>query len=184
MKDTADSGEMAYDQMIGADNPEGNKIVQDVVDALVAQARAVEGVVTALGLTIEVEGSDSLDNPSCHEAACELNPSRRHRLGKVEPRSMRHRKPHRGTIVDSLTRIDLPSLSHRRRRICGASALDAHRQQLYARELPPPAMPGEGGAVTLELVAAERADGASLLRRRDASALDLLRRRLAADRAA
>ncbi len=64
MKDTADSGRMAYDQMIGADNPEGNRIVEDVVDALVAQARAIEGVVSALGLTVEVEGSDSLDNPS------------------------------------------------------------------------------------------------------------------------
>ena len=63
MKDTADSGKMAYDQMIGADNAEGNKIVEDVVDSLVAQARAVEGVVTALGLSIELEGSDSLDNP-------------------------------------------------------------------------------------------------------------------------
>ena len=50
--------------MIGADNAEGNKIVQDVVDALVAQARAVEGVVAALGLSIELEGSDSLDNPA------------------------------------------------------------------------------------------------------------------------
>ncbi len=64
MKDTADSGRMAYDQMIGADNPEGNRIIEDVVDALVAQARAIEGVVSALGLAIEVEGSDSLDNPS------------------------------------------------------------------------------------------------------------------------
>jgi putative iron-regulated protein len=63
MKDTADSGEMAYDQMIGAGNDKGNKIVQDVVDALVAQTRAVEGVVSSLGLTITVEGSDSLDNP-------------------------------------------------------------------------------------------------------------------------
>jgi putative iron-regulated protein len=64
MKDTADSGAMAYDQMIGPDNPEGNRIVQEVVDSLVAQARAVEGVVSALGLTIELEGSDSLDDPS------------------------------------------------------------------------------------------------------------------------
>ena len=64
MKDTADSGKMAYDQMLGADNAEGNKIVKDVVDSLVAQARAVEGVVAALGLTIELEGSDSLDNPA------------------------------------------------------------------------------------------------------------------------
>ena len=69
MKDTADSGEMAYDQMIGPDNPKGNKIIEDAVDALVAQARAIEGVVTALGLTIEVEGSDSLDDPGqwCNE---------------------------------------------------------------------------------------------------------------------
>ena len=64
MKETADSGVMAYDQMIGAGNDEGNQIVDDVVQALVAQARAVEGVVGALGLAIEVEGSDSLDNPS------------------------------------------------------------------------------------------------------------------------
>jgi putative iron-regulated protein len=63
MKDTADSGGMAYDQMIGAGNEKGNKIVQDVVDALVAQTRAVEAVVSSLGLTINVEGSDSLDNP-------------------------------------------------------------------------------------------------------------------------
>lgn len=64
MKDTADSGKMAYDQMIGPDNAEGNKIVDDVVTALVAQTRAVEGLVSALGLSISVEGSDSLDNPS------------------------------------------------------------------------------------------------------------------------
>ena len=44
--------------------PEGNKIVEDVVESLVAQARAVEGVVSALGLSIELEGSDSLDNPT------------------------------------------------------------------------------------------------------------------------
>ncbi len=64
MKDTADQGKMAYDQMIGPNNPEGNKIISDVVDALVAQTRAIEGLVNALGLKIEVEGSDSLDNPS------------------------------------------------------------------------------------------------------------------------
>lgn len=64
MKQTADSGKMAYDQMIGPDNAEGNKIVDDIVTALVAQTRAVEGLVSALGLTISVEGSDSLDNPT------------------------------------------------------------------------------------------------------------------------
>lgn len=64
MKQKADSGAMAYDQMIGAGNTEGNQIVDDVVQSLVAQARAVEGVVSALNLSIELEGSDSLDNPS------------------------------------------------------------------------------------------------------------------------
>ncbi len=64
MKDRADSGKEAYDQMIGPDNPEGNKVIDDVVTALVAQTKAIEGVVSGLGLKIEVEGSDSLDNPS------------------------------------------------------------------------------------------------------------------------
>ena len=63
IKDTADSGRMAYDQMIG-NNPAGNRMVQDAVDALVAQTRADEAIVAALGLTIALEGSDSLDNPS------------------------------------------------------------------------------------------------------------------------
>ncbi|WP_417796451.1 imelysin family protein [Terasakiella pusilla] len=64
MKDTADSGKMAYDQMLGANNPEGNKILLDVVDGLVAQTRGIEQVVSDLGLKIDVEGSDSLDNPT------------------------------------------------------------------------------------------------------------------------
>ena len=63
MKDTADKGTMAYDQMIGEGNEAGNKIVQDVIDGLVAQTRATERVVTALNLSIQIEGSDSLDNP-------------------------------------------------------------------------------------------------------------------------
>jgi putative iron-regulated protein len=64
IKDRADSGKEAYDQMIAEGNTEGNKVVQDGVDALVAQARAIEVLVKKLGLTIELEGSDSLDNPS------------------------------------------------------------------------------------------------------------------------
>jgi putative iron-regulated protein len=64
IKDTADSGKMAYDQMIGPDNPEGNKMVDTAVQALVTQAHSVEAVVDALGLKIQLEGSDSLDNPS------------------------------------------------------------------------------------------------------------------------
>jgi len=64
LKQTADSGKMAYDQMIGPDNPEGNQIVQNVVDTLVAQAKAWEAAVAKLSIKITVEGSDSLDNPS------------------------------------------------------------------------------------------------------------------------
>ncbi len=63
MKDTADSGKMAYDQMIGEGNDAGNKIIQEVVDGLVAQTRGIEKLVAALGLNIAIEGSDSLDNP-------------------------------------------------------------------------------------------------------------------------
>lgn len=64
MKDTADSGKMAYDQMIGEGEEAGNKIIQDVVDGLVAQTRGIEKVVAALNLKINIEGSDSLDNPA------------------------------------------------------------------------------------------------------------------------
>lgn len=64
IKDRADSGKEAYDQMIAEGNTEGNRTVQEGVDALVAQARAIEALVKKLGLKIDVEGSDSLDNPS------------------------------------------------------------------------------------------------------------------------
>jgi putative iron-regulated protein len=54
----------SYDQMIGEGNEAGNKVVQDVVDALLAQTKAIERAVAALDLkSIEFEGSDSLDNP-------------------------------------------------------------------------------------------------------------------------
>jgi putative iron-regulated protein len=65
IKDSADAGRMAYDQMLGDGNAEGNKLVQDAVDALVAQTRAVEKAVEALKLgAVAFEGSDSLDNPT------------------------------------------------------------------------------------------------------------------------
>ncbi|WP_353861559.1 imelysin family protein [Azospirillum formosense] len=64
MKDTADSGKMAYDQMIGTDNAEGNAIIATAVDRLVDQKKALESVVAALGVSVELAGSDSLDNPS------------------------------------------------------------------------------------------------------------------------
>jgi putative iron-regulated protein len=64
MKQTADSGEMAYDQMIGEGNDAGNAMVQDVIDHLLEQTRSVEAAVAALDLgAIELEGSDSLDDP-------------------------------------------------------------------------------------------------------------------------
>jgi putative iron-regulated protein len=54
----------AYDQMIGADNAEGNAVVQAAIDALTDQTRSFERAVAALGLQpIKFESSDSLDNP-------------------------------------------------------------------------------------------------------------------------
>lgn len=64
IKTKAEAGGMAYDQMLASGNEEGNKLILDAVDALVVQTRALEGVVSALGLSIKVEGSDSLDNSS------------------------------------------------------------------------------------------------------------------------
>ena len=64
MKDKADSGAMAYDQMIGEGNETGNAIVQAAIDGLVEQTRTIERIVAAIELDeIEIEGSDSLDNP-------------------------------------------------------------------------------------------------------------------------
>jgi putative iron-regulated protein len=65
IKDTADSGKESYDQMIGDGNAEGNKMVQDAIDGLIAQTRAIEKAVDALQIgQVAIEGSDSLDNPS------------------------------------------------------------------------------------------------------------------------
>ncbi len=64
MADRAADGE-AYDQMIGEGNEEGNAIVQAAIDALIDQTRSIERVIAALDLhNIELEGSDSLDNPN------------------------------------------------------------------------------------------------------------------------
>lgn len=63
MVDRAEGGE-AYDQMIAEGNDEGNAVVQAAIDALVQQTRSIERVVVALGASaVEIEGSDSLDNP-------------------------------------------------------------------------------------------------------------------------
>ena len=55
----------AYDQMLGEGNEPGNAVVQSAVDALIDQTRSIERAVAALDLgSIEIEGSDSLDNPN------------------------------------------------------------------------------------------------------------------------
>ena len=52
-----------YDQMIGQGNTEGNAVVQDVIDALVTQAKELERAIAVLKLeAIQFEGSDSLDD--------------------------------------------------------------------------------------------------------------------------
>ena len=58
-------GGTAYDQLIGAGNADGNAVIQSAIDALIAQTRNIERAVAAVGLDpIELEGSDSLDNPN------------------------------------------------------------------------------------------------------------------------
>ena len=55
----------AYDQMIASGNDEGNAVVQDAIDGLIKQTRSIERAITTLELgSIELEGSDSLDNPN------------------------------------------------------------------------------------------------------------------------
>ncbi|MDO9417661.1 imelysin family protein [Pararhizobium sp.] len=54
-----------YDQMIGEGNAEGNATVQKAIDGLIDQTKTVERVISSLDLgKIELEGSDSLDNPN------------------------------------------------------------------------------------------------------------------------
>jgi putative iron-regulated protein len=55
----------AYDQMIGEGNAEGNAVVQAAIDGLIDQTKTIERVISSLEIgTIELEGSDSLDNPN------------------------------------------------------------------------------------------------------------------------
>ena len=55
----------AYDQMIGEGNASGNAVVQAAIEALGGQTRSIERAVAILDLgSIEIEGSDSLDNPN------------------------------------------------------------------------------------------------------------------------
>lgn len=64
VKSKADSREMSYDQMLGKDNVTGNALLQNAIDALVAQAKSIELAMAPLGISaMAFEGSDSLDDP-------------------------------------------------------------------------------------------------------------------------
>lgn len=64
MVDEAKKGN-TFDVLIGEGNEAGNQVVQTFVDSLVAEAEAIEHTIAVLKLDgIELEGSDSLDNPS------------------------------------------------------------------------------------------------------------------------
>ncbi len=61
--DSARSG-VAYDQLIGDGNAQGNAKVMAAIDALLAQTRLIEKAVTTLALgELAFEGSESLDSP-------------------------------------------------------------------------------------------------------------------------
>ncbi|PVA09725.1 peptidase [Pelagivirga sediminicola] len=63
IKTTAEAG-TAYDQMLARGNAAGEALVMGGVDGLIDQTRAIERIVTALGVDgIAFEGSDSLDDP-------------------------------------------------------------------------------------------------------------------------
>ncbi|MDP5217255.1 imelysin family protein [Ruegeria sp. 2205SS24-7] len=63
IKTAAEAG-FAYDQMLERGNAAGEALVMGGVAGLVDQTKGIERVVSALGLDqLEIEGSDSLDNP-------------------------------------------------------------------------------------------------------------------------
>ncbi|MDD9725232.1 imelysin family protein [Roseovarius sp. SK2] len=64
IKTAAEAG-FAYDEMLARGNEGGEALIMGGVDGLVGQTRSIERVVAELELGgIEIEGSDSLDNPS------------------------------------------------------------------------------------------------------------------------
>lgn len=62
IKTAAEAG-FSYDMMLERGNEAGEALIMGGVNGLVDQTRSIERVVAALGTSIEVEGSDSLDNP-------------------------------------------------------------------------------------------------------------------------
>lgn len=64
IKSAAEAG-FAYDEMLARGNAGGEALIMGGVDGLIEQTRSIERVVSALELGgIEIEGSDSLDDPS------------------------------------------------------------------------------------------------------------------------
>ena len=64
IKHAAEVG-FSYDMMLERGNSAGEALIMGGVNGLVAQTRSIERVIAALGADgIEIEGSDSLDNPS------------------------------------------------------------------------------------------------------------------------
>ncbi|MEM9433058.1 MAG: imelysin family protein [Pseudomonadota bacterium] len=62
IKTAAEAG-FSYDMMLERGNEAGEGLIMGGVNGLIDQTRSIERVVAALGTSIEVEGSDSLDNP-------------------------------------------------------------------------------------------------------------------------
>lgn len=63
IKTVAEAG-TSYDQLLASGNAAGELLIMKSVDALVQQTRSIERVATILDIgAIEIEGSDSLDNP-------------------------------------------------------------------------------------------------------------------------
>lgn len=61
--DSAEAGQ-PFDVLIAPGNTAGERIVNRVIDSLVAQTRVIERIITTLDLeSTSIEGSDSLDNP-------------------------------------------------------------------------------------------------------------------------
>ena len=60
---SAENG-VTYDMLIGENNKEGNLLIQNAIDALVKQSQSIEKVANLLNIdNLQIEGSDSLDNP-------------------------------------------------------------------------------------------------------------------------
>ena len=63
LKLAAEAG-MRYDMMLDPANEAGGALIQAAIDGLIAQTREIERSVIVLGREVEIEGSDSLDDPN------------------------------------------------------------------------------------------------------------------------